>query len=354
MKDYDLLRLKSFMSVQHKLVMSFYVNQEPFRKGKSTNGSSSRQLLIEEFKKELRVEMKQKHIRNMKTDVAVDFYFSSSKENHPDHANLIKNYIDIIRDNLLDDDRQVSVIESYHSLPRSRHTPKGSLRVRISPLGLYKGKSSLLRYYSDSNEKPYSNRQSSEDMSPAELVTLYKDLLVHTKSRESRDAIRLLMKKAEEEKVLGHLWSWDFPFELKKSGQEDWLGMNDILSRCRSEQVGIVVALPYTTESISKATQKHLLERGVASITVHTTLDINVEVINWQVQDIDNIFVDVKKAIFNSKIYTGGYTGVRIYRYNDDINPSQRLRIKLLPSMDIFFHVNSLEESVKEAFKDAW
>lgn len=353
MKDYDLLRLKSFMSTQHKLVISFYVDQEPFKKGKSTNGSSARRALTKEFERSLKAEMTRKKLTNFKTDIAIDFHFSSSKNNHPDHANLIKNYIDIIRDNLLDDDRQVSVIESYHSLPRSGYIPKGSLRVSISPLGLYNAKNSLIGYYSDSSDTPFSNRQSNENMSPSELVESYKNLMEYSKDKDNKDKLQLLMDKAEEEKVLGHLWPWDFPFELKKPGQEGWLGLDDMLNKCRSDQRGgIIIALPYKNELILKSIQEYFLKVDVKSIKAHTSLDINLEVINWHEQDIDNIFLDVKKVLFNSNIYTGNYTGIRIYRYDDSIDLSPRLKIKLLPPMEISFHIHNLEESVKSAFKE--
>lgn len=334
-RDYDLLRLKSFMSNRHARVLYFSVDQEPFKKGGSTSATNRRKALVKAFADSLTEEMQRKKLKKLRADVALDFYFSSAEDSHPDHTSLIKNYVDIVRDVVLDDDRQVSVIESYHAKPKEGFKPdKGRLQVTITPMGIYEAKHALLKNFTDSSQRSISQRLSSEDDDPQELIEMYEWVLKSAKDEKSKADIANVIERLREEKVMGYFWPYDFPFNFSSKLWGDF-GMNKMLAKWRSEQRGIVIPIPYTTQSIIDETKKYLARRGVDTIQAHQSIDINIEVINWSVEnvskDIDNIFIDIKKAYFNSGVFVGSFNGVRIYRYEDKLNDKPRLRIKLLP-----------------------
>ncbi len=355
-RDYDLMRLKSFMSSRHSRVLCFSVDQEPFKKGGSTSATNRRKVLVEAFANSLLEEMQRKKLKKLKADVALDFYFSSSEDSHPDHTSLIKNYVDIVRDVVLDDDRQVSVIESYHAQPKENFRPgKGSLRVTITPMGIYEAKHALLQSVTDSSHRSISQRLSSEDDSPDELIEVYEWALKSAKDEKSKAMTKHTIERLHEEKAMGYFWPYDFPFNFTSKLWGD-LGMNKMLEKWRSEQRGIIIPIPYTAQNIVDETKKYLAQRGISAIQAHQSIDINIEVINWSIEnvskDIDNIFIDVKKAYFNSGIFAGSFGGVRIYRYEDKLDSTPRLRIKLLLPLEVFFHIRGLEEQADEKFRE--
>ncbi len=356
MRDYDLMRLKSYMSSLHNRVLYFSVDQEPFKKGGSTSGTNRRKALVGAFADSLVEEMRRKKISKMRANVALDLYFSSTEKTHPDHTSLIKNYVDIIRDVLLDDDFQISVIESYHSRPGHGGSDRApSLRVIITPMGIYEAKHALLQRYTDPNERAISQRLSSEDNSPDELIEMYEWVLGRAKDEKSRTETQDMIERIKEERAFSYFWPYDFPFNFSSKVWDDF-GLNAMYAQWRSEQRGITVALPYTAESIVEATTQFLSARRLQSFTAHSALDINIEVINWNTpgvsKDIDNIFIDIKKAYFNAGICRVPFSGVRIYRYTDKLNPVSRMRIKFLPPLEIFFHIHGIEDQAEEKFSE--
>lgn len=356
MIDYDLMRLKSYMSSLHSRILYFSVDQEPFKKGGSTSGTNRRKALVQAFSDSLAEEMGRKKISKMRANVAIDFYFSSSEKTHPDHTSLIKNYIDIIRDVLLDDDFQVSVIESYHSRPGHGGSDRmPSLRVVITPMGIYEAKHALLQRYTDPNERAISQRFSNEDDSPDELVEMYEHVLSRAKDEKSKAEIGSMIERIKEERAFSYFWPYDFPFNFSSKLWGDF-GLNAMFAQWRSEQRGITIALPYTAESIVEATAQFLAARKLQSFTAHSALDVNIEVVNWDTpgvsKDIDNIFIDIKKAYFNAGICRVPFSGVRIYRYSDKLNPASRMRIKFLPPLEIFFHIHGIEDQAEEKFRE--
>lgn len=354
--DYDLLRLKSYMSMLHNRILHFCVNQEPFKKGGSTSATNRRKALVQAFSDKLSDEMKHKNISKMRANVAIDFFFSSTEKTHPDHTSLIKNYVDIIRDVLLDDDFQVSVIESYHSRPDNYATARPPwLRVTIIPMGIYEDKHALLQRYTDPNERAISHRLSGIEDLPDELVEMYQHVLDQAENETSKVEIRCMIERIKEERALSYFWPYDFPFNFYSKLWGD-LGLNTMYEKWRSEQKGIIVALPYTIDSVIKETAQFLTACKVQSFIAHSSLDINIEVINWNIpgasKDIDNIFIDIKKAYFNSGICKIPFSGIRIYRYDDRLNPTSRMRIKFLSPLDISSHIHGIEEQAKEKFSE--
>jgi|GEM_PF-3307772 len=355
-RDYELLRLKSFMSFMHPRVLYFHVDQEPFKKPISRNPAAT-----QAFKDALLEEVSRKKFNKFRSNVAIDFFFASTEHTYPDHINLIKNYVDIIRDTVLEDDRQVSLIESYHSRPSEGFTPsKASLSVRITSMRMYEATHALMAKYSDFNDTfRYSHRHANEDMSVNEVVDLYSTMAEKAKAKGDNDLAESythIIQEAKEERALSLLMPYDLPFDFS-SKYWDMAGFNATFKHWRNESGGIVISAPGPQQSfadavIIQAVKDYLNKRGIDKFKARKILDMNLEVINWHDKDVDNIFIQLKKALQNSGLFDGTYNGIRIYRYADDIDPTPRIRIKFLAPMDIFNVIHTLERQVEEKFEE--
>lgn len=344
------------MSFMHPRVLYFHVDQEPFKKPISRNPAAT-----QAFKDELLEEVSRKKFNKFRSNVAIDFFFASTDRTYPDHINLIKNYVDIIRDTVLEDDRQVSLIESYHSHPSESFTPsRASLSVRITSMRMYETTHALMAHYSDFNETfRNSHRHSNDDMSVDEVVELYGGIAEDAKEKgntELATSYLRMTQEAKEEKALSLLMPYDLPFDFS-SKYWDMAGFNATFKQWRNESGGVVINAPGPQQSLSsddivQAIQEFLTKAGISRFEARKIIDINLEVINWNEKDIDNIFIQVKKALQNSGLFDGTYNGIRIYRYDDDINPAPRIRIKFLAPMDIFNVIRNIEQQVEEEFKD--
>lgn len=349
----DLIRYKLYRLGSHPKTLSIYIPQEPFGKIKK-GGKIKHKMLVEQFNQVMQEIVAGKNFSKFHSQIAVKFYFISDNKTSPDHTTLIKNYLDIIDELVLDDDRQVDAIESYHSTPSIiRGNKKPGLHVKIMPMGNYIDQYSILlnrsNFYSNDN---ISSRLLNREYSLQDNLTIFNNAIKYTEDTEEKMNFEKMRDMCKEEAAFDRLTPYDFPCNFSRTNSLIGHRIDEMHLKSRSKSSGIIIPAPYNSDSINQCIKNHLDKWDISGLVAHDDIDINLEVINWPGKDIDNIMIDIKKTLFNSDLYNKSISGIRILRYQDSYNSNERLRIKILPSHDIINTISSLEDQIEEQINE--
>jgi hypothetical protein len=335
----EYLQLKKFHFPfgTRRIVMAI-VDQEPFQKGRLNAAKASA-----DFREALAKAMERSNVKYYRGEVAIEFLFASESPNAPHHHRLIKNYVDLIDEAVLRDDRQVRIIESCHISGPPVVAPRREPRIQVTvmPLHLYRQKHALIFFHDEDwdDESEYEHESFGD--------RTWNHLIDRAQSEKDKTAFRIAREREKEERLLMSLSRFDNPV-VDEILNEHRLTIQDFPDPR-------VLVFPLPVKDPAQIINNYKRKTGIEEIRHQAGVDLNIEIVNFPDKDIDNVYTalvrELRRALLVSPI-----GDVRIYRSEADAVGSEA-RVKLLKRNAVLMYMRQIDEAVERALgalKESW
>lgn len=310
-----------------------FVEQEPFQKGRLNAAKASA-----DFRSALAEAMRRSRVKYFTAEVAIEFMFASESPNAPHHHKLIKNYVDLIDEMLLRDDRQVRIIESTHlSRPsRSDVARRPLIQATVMPFRLYREKHYLLWRHDD-------DWYGEHDCYPEPLdYSVWNELIESATHDEEREALTAIRECEREEEILWSLTRRDNPIH------------NEILKELDLRLPRIPdpreLVFPLPLADCASTIEGYKRTTGVETIAHQIAVDLNIEIAHFPNKDIDNLYIDIVHAMRRSRLISSPIGDVRVYRIETDAGVPEA-RVKLLKPFAVHNYSHDVDEAMERALE---
>lgn len=284
-------------------------------------------------------------------EVAINFVFSANSSESPSHSNLLKNYIDLIEDNALKkSDQQIKIIESVHlgRLPlqfASIKEPRQSrVSVSIYPLYLYREKFRLLHEY-NGEQMVDSHYLDIDDDKPLSQ-SAWELIIDSAKNTERRRRLVELRDQEKEERVIaGNLNVSDSPLECHPFEE-----LNEFLHETNTmDPKTLIFSLPINDAEAVSIVEQYKRKFGIKSLSKLYCVDINVEIINYPIIDLDNLYSRLVRILKNELISLP-IRDLRIYR-KEISNSKPCAVVKVLKPHTISKYLHRIDDLIEDTLE---
>lgn len=282
--------------------------------------------------------------------VAILFQFAPNGE-RPSNYRLIKNYIDLVKDVALQDDRQVEVVVS-EIIPAEKEP---DLQVTIIPMHLYKAQFDLGRQLRGIDNDDDDELEEPEFGLDQETF----DFLYDRMNEEGRIKLVNSQKRMRQHSVLSKVRADDL---MKTFRYKELAGSVDVLSAAIESTLStiyyidpykIVFELPFNEGSAMTTIEEYKRLNRIESFDNIEAVDLLVDIVNFPDIDIDNLFHKIEGILRKSGLLVKAVGDIRLHRLLLDVEDSF-VAVQIINHPTIYQAESNLHECLENAEEDEW